>query len=75
MCVRVCVCVCIYVCSGRGELHEKICYNCHFLADSVVKKNPPTSTGNGFSPWVGKIPWRREWQPKPVYLPEKFQGA
>ena len=27
------------------------------------------------SPWVGKIPWRREWQPKPVYLPGKFQGA
>ena len=23
----------------------------------------------GFSPWVGKIPWRREWQPIPVFLP------
>ena len=22
-----------------------------------------------FSPWVGKIPWRREWQPTPVFLP------
>ena len=21
--------------------------------------------------WVGKIPWRREWQPTPVFLPEK----
>ena len=25
----------------------------------------------GFNPWVGKIPWRREWQPTPVFLPEK----
>ena len=25
-------------------------------------------------PWVGKIPWRREWQPTPVYLPGEFHG-
>ena len=24
----------------------------------------------GFSPWVRKIPWRREWQPTAVFLPE-----
>ena len=24
-----------------------------------------------FDPWVGKIPWRRTWQPAPVFLPEK----
>ena len=23
----------------------------------------------GFDPWVGKITWRREWQPIPVFLP------
>ena len=23
----------------------------------------------GFDPWVGKIPWRGEWQPTPVFLP------
>ena len=22
-----------------------------------------------FDPWVGKIPWRRAWQPTPVFLP------
>ena len=27
-----------------------------------------------FNPWVGKIPWRRKWQPTPVYLPGKFHG-
>ena len=24
--------------------------------------------------WVGKIPWRRKWQPTPVFLPRKSQG-
>jgi len=23
----------------------------------------------GFNPWVGKIPWRRAWQPTAVFLP------
>ena len=25
----------------------------------------------GFDPSVGKIPWRRAWQPTPVFLPEE----
>ena len=28
----------------------------------------------GFNPWVGKIPWRRDWQPTPVFLPGEFHG-
>ena len=28
----------------------------------------------GFYPWVGKIPWRRKWQPTPVFLPGKPCG-
>ena len=28
----------------------------------------------GFNPWVGKIPWRREWQPTPVFLPGESHG-
>ena len=27
-----------------------------------------------FDPWVRKIPWRRKWQPTPVFLPGKFHG-
>ena len=27
----------------------------------------------GFNPWVGKIPWRRKWQPTPVFLPGNSQ--
>jgi len=29
---------------------------------------------HGFNPWVRKIPWRRKWQPTPVFLPEKSHG-
>ena len=25
-------------------------------------------------PWVGKIPWKRKWQPIPVSLPGEFHG-
>ena len=27
-----------------------------------------------FDPWVGKISWRREWQPTPVFLPGEPHG-
>ena len=27
-----------------------------------------------FDPWVRKIPWRRKWQPTPVFLPGRFHG-
>ena len=28
----------------------------------------------GFNSWVGKVLWRRKWQPTPVLLPGKSQG-
>ena len=28
----------------------------------------------GFAPWVGKIPWRRAWQPTPIFLPGESHG-
>ena len=37
----------------------------------------PTLTGCWrcrFDLWVRKIPWRRKWQPTPVFLPEKSHG-
>ena len=27
-----------------------------------------------FDPWVGKISWRRTWQPTPVFMPGKSHG-
>ena len=34
-------------------------------------ENLPKCGGPWFNPWVGKIPWRRVWQPTPVFLPGK----
>ena len=28
----------------------------------------------GFNPWVRKTPWRRAWEPTPIFLPGKFHG-
>ena len=37
-------------------------------------KNLPVVQETGFDPWVGKIPWRRKWQPVPILLPGKSHG-
>ena len=37
-------------------------------------KNPLAGSRPGINPWVGKIPWRRAWQPTPVFLPGEFHG-
>jgi len=29
---------------------------------------------HGFDPRVGKIPWRRAWQPTPIFLPGESHG-
>ena len=42
---------------------------------ALVIKNPPGNAGDvGFYPWVGKIPWRRKWQPTPGFLPGASHG-
>ena len=38
-------------------------------------KEPTCQCGrHGFNPWVRKIPWRKTWQPTPVFLPGKSHG-
>ena len=40
-------------------------------------KNLPASAGvvrGRFHPWLGNIPWRRAWQPTPVFLPGEAHG-
>ena len=39
-----------------------------------VVKNLPANTRDRFNPWVRKIPWRRKWQPTPIFLPEELRG-
>ena len=46
----------------------------HMVAQMV--KCLPYNAGDpgSFNPWVGKISWRRKWQPTPVFLPGKSHG-
>ena len=44
------------------------CWGASLVAQSV--KNLPVIWPR-FNPWVGKIPWRRKWQPTPAFLPGK----
>ena len=44
-----------------------------FLVAQLVKNHLPCWR-SGFHPWVGKIPWRREQLPTPVFWPGEFHG-
>ena len=37
-------------------------------------KNLPAMKETRLDPWVGKIPWRKEWLHTPVFLPGEFHG-
>ena len=57
--------------SGRSS-GEKIGYPLQCSGTSLVAqmvKNLPAKGRPGFDPGVGKIPWRRAWQPTPGFLP------
>jgi len=45
---------------------------------ALVVKNPPANAGDikkhRLNPGVRKIPYRRAWQPTPVFLPGEFHG-
>ena len=62
--------------SGRST-GEGIGYPLQYSWASFVAKlveNPPAIGKPGFDPWVGKIPWRRERLPTPVFWPGEFHG-
>ena len=62
-------CICIYIYIEREREASQVV---------LVANNPPANAGRhkrpGFGPWVGKIPWRRKWQPIPVFLPGESHG-
>ena len=44
---------------------------------ALVVENLPANAGGMRDirdPWLGKIPWRRKWQPTPVFLPGESHG-
>ena len=45
-----------------------------FPGGSDSKESTYNAGDLALNPWVGKIPWRREWLLTPVLLPGEFQG-
>ena len=43
-----------------------------FPGGSMVKKSACQCRRCKFDHWIGKIPWRRKWQPTPVFLPGRI---
>ena len=69
--------------AGLQELHGfEACSHTHVGASGgSVVKHPPAmwetiydSGDAGSIPGSGRFPWRREWQPTPVFLPKKPHG-
>ena len=56
---------------GRGVFMSSMCYGAGFPGGSEVKAS---ACNAGDLDSVGRIPWRRKWQPTPVFLPEKSHG-
>ena len=54
-------------CVEKGTLLH-YCWECKLIQPLLQYRTP------SFDPLVGKIPWRREWQPTPVFLPGEFLG-
>ena len=62
--------------SGRST-GEGVGYPLQYSWASLVAqmvKNLPIMQETWFDPWAGKIPWRRERLPTPVFWPREFHG-
>ncbi|CAI9169407.1 unnamed protein product [Rangifer tarandus platyrhynchus] len=57
----------LFVSSTHFSIGESV-FPFSFELSSNFRRRP------GFDPWVGKFPWRRKWQPAPVFLPGKSHG-
>ena len=63
------------VSSIRGDVLKLIlCQNPGAFQVAQTVKNLLQCGRPGFDPWVRKTPWRREWQPTPVFLPAESHG-
>jgi len=49
-------------------------YPMGFPGGPAVKNLPADAGDVGSVPGLGKTPWRRKWQPTPVFLPGEFHG-
>ena len=62
---------------GRNSQHRKCIHTSICLYKLLWAAQPeriPANAGDRFNTWNGKIPWRRKWQPTPVFLLGKSHG-
>ena len=60
----------------RKNTGKLIFIQCLFCAQvaPVVKEPAFQCRRHRFHPWIAKSPWRRAWQPTPVFLPRESHG-
>ena len=64
-----------YCLTRLGCCHQMLPKYCWSFPDGASGKEPACQCRRcRFNPWVRRIPWRRKWQPIPVFLPGKSQG-
>ena len=63
----------LYLCDSATQFMT-VLLRMGFPGGSDSKESARKAGDPGWIPWVGKIPWRREWQPIPVFLPGEFHG-
>ena len=61
---------CVY--ASISVLYILLFASASMVAQTV--KPLPAKRRPRFNPWVRKSPWRRKWQPTPVFLPGEFHG-
>ena len=65
-------------CGGRWEGGSQgrvymYTYSASLVAQVLMRLSAVRETW--FDPWVGKIPWRSQWQPSPVRLENPMDGG
>ena len=90
VCVCVCVCMVSLVAQGIIYssilmllfLKKCVCAKIYLLEYTYIwlpwwlswQRNRLQSGRPELDPWAGKIPWRREWLPTPIFWPGEFHG-
>ena len=57
------------------DVNDKIIGRMGFPGGASGKESACQCRRLGFNPWFRKIPWRRAWQPTPVFLPGELPWA
>ena len=72
---------CLYCLSSFFHLYMFLLFICYWSIGLPRRLSGKDSTcqcrrcrRRGFDPWVGKIAWKREWQPTPVFLSGESHG-